>query len=222
MAWAEFGTALVIFLLSHSLPVRPPVRPWLVERLGRRGFTIAYSIVSLAILGWMIHAAAGAPYIPLWYWAPWQNHVVLAAMLPVCLIVALAIGKPNPFSFGGAQNDRFDPAHPGVVGWLRHPFLIALALWSGAHLIANGDLAHVILFGMFAVFAVIGHPLLDRRKMRTLGARWAELRAQMSMHNRPSPRQLLIHERVRVAAGLALYAALIGLHPYLFGVSPLN
>lgn len=50
MAWAEFTAALGVFLLSHAVPVRPPVQPWLVGLLGQRGFTIAYSSLSLAVL----------------------------------------------------------------------------------------------------------------------------------------------------------------------------
>jgi hypothetical protein len=63
-------------------------------------------------------------------WAPWQYHVVLVVMLPVCLILSLAIARPNPFSFGGARNETFDPARPGIVRLNRHPLLLALALWS--------------------------------------------------------------------------------------------
>lgn len=83
----------------------------------------------------------------LWSWEPWHNHLVLAIMAMVCVILALAVGRPNLFSFGGAINAAFDPARPGIVGWLRHPLLVALAMWAGAHAFANGTLAHVIMFG---------------------------------------------------------------------------
>ncbi len=150
------------FFLTHSIPIRPPLRPWAVARLGHAGFGIAYSALSLAVLAWLIAAAGRAPYVPLWDWAPWQNHVVLAVMLPVCVILSLAIARPNPFSFGGAQNDRFDPASPGIVRLTRHPLLLALGIWSAAHILPNGDLAHVILFGTFAGFAMLGGRLVDR------------------------------------------------------------
>lgn len=116
MEWAEFTAALGVFLLSHAVPVRPPVKPWLVGRLGQRGFTLGYSLLSLAVLAWLIVAAGRAPFVMLWSWEPWHNHVVLAVMAAVCLILALAIGRPNPFSFGGANNAAFDPARPGIVG----------------------------------------------------------------------------------------------------------
>ncbi|HHZ08454.1 MAG TPA: NnrU family protein, partial [Rhizobiales bacterium] len=77
MDWGEYALAFAAFFLTHSLPVRPPLRPWAVARLGRAGFAAAYSALSLAALAWLIVAAGRAPYLGLWDWAPWQNHVVL-------------------------------------------------------------------------------------------------------------------------------------------------
>lgn len=221
MEWGEFALAFGAFFLSHALPARPAARSRLVAWLGRGGYVVAYSALSLAILAWLIEAAGRAPYLPLWSWEPWRNHVTVAIMLPVCLIVALSVGRPNPFSFGGAHDERFDPSRPGIVGWLRHPLPAALALWSGAHLLANGDLAHVILFGSFAAFALLGGRLVDRRKRRLMGAQWGELRAATAAGRRPSLLGLLTDSPLRVAAGLAAYAALILLHPHLFGVYPI-
>lgn len=220
MGWFEFALAYVVFFLSHSLPVRPPLRAWFQARLGASGFTLAYSVLSLAVLAWLIGAAGRAPHVPLWGWAPWQVHVPLTVMGPVCLILALSIGRPNPFSFGGARNDQFDPARPGIVRWSRHPLLAALALWAAAHVVPNGDLAHVILFGTFAGFAVLGGRLIDRRKRREMGSEWQRLRAA-------EKRAPLLFLRAssgtlaRLVAGTVLYAALIWVHPVLFGVSPL-
>lgn len=218
MGWTEFVAALALFFLSHSVPVRPPVRPWLQARLGKAGFTLAYSALSLAVLGWLIGAAARAPHVALWSPAPWQALVPLVVMLPVCVILGLGIARPNPFSFGGAGNHRFDPARPGIVRWTRHPLLVALALWAGAHVVPNGDLAHVIVFATFAGFAVLGMGLVDRRKRREMGADWPRLRAAVaSAPLVPVSGQGLL----RLSAGLALYGALLWLHPVLFGVSPL-
>lgn len=219
MGWFEFAAAFDAFFLSHAVPLRPPVRPWLQVRLGSAGFTLAYSLMSLAVLAWLIGAAGRAPHVPLWGWAAWQTHVPLVVMLPVCLILTLSIARPNPFSFGGARNARFDPARPGVVRWTRHPLLLALALWAGAHVMPNGDIAHVILFGVFAGFAVLGMRLIDGRKQREMGAGWQHLRARTAAAPRiawPSAAGVM-----RGVAGVALYVGLIALHPVLFGVSPL-
>ena len=218
MGWNEFAFAFAAFFLTHSIPIRPPLRPWAVARLGHAGFGIAYSALSLGVLAWLIAAAGRAPYMPLWDWAPWQNHVVLAVMLPVCVILSLAIARPNPFSFGGAQNDRFDPASPGIVRLTRHPLLLALGIWSAAHILPNGDLAHVILFGTFAGFAMLGGRLVDRRRQREMGQRWHDLRAALS--ECPASLSLTADTLLRLAAGLMLYAGLIWLHPLVIGVDP--
>jgi uncharacterized membrane protein len=218
MGWGEYVLAFAAFFLTHSVPIRPPARPWLRARLGPAGFGLAYSALSLGVLAWLIAAAGRAPHVPLWAWAPWQNHVPLAVMLPVCLILALAVARPNPFSFGGARNERFDPAHPGIVGLTRHPLLLALALWAAAHAVPNGDLAHVILFGTFAGFALMGGRLVDRRKRREMGAEWSRLDAARKGAPRPASWTLAA---LRLGAGAALYVALIWAHPYLFGVTPL-
>lgn len=220
MEWLEFTAAYGVFFLSHSIPVRPPIKPWLQARLGPSGFTVAYSALSLAVLAWLIGAAGRAPFVTMWDWAPWQVNVPLTIMAPVCLILALSIGRPNPFSFGGANNDRFNPARPGIVRWSRHPLLLALALWATAHVLPNGDLAHVILFGTFAAFALLGGRLIDRRKRREMGADWRYLRVAVE----GAPR-LSLHASgstlARLVAGIILYAILIWMHPILFGVSPL-
>ncbi len=220
MGWVEFVTAYVMFYLSHSILVRPPVRSWLRARLGGVGFAATYSALSLAVLAWLISAAGRAPYVPLWGWAKWQVHVPLVVMGPVCLILAFSIARPNPFSFGGTRNDRFDPARPGIVRWSRHPLLLALALWAAAHIVPNGDLAHVILFGSFAAFALLGGRLIDLRKRREMGAEWQRLRtavAEGPFLSWSSTGGTL----ARLSAGIGLYAALLWLHPMLFGVSPL-
>lgn len=217
--WGEFVAAYAAFFLSHSVPLRAPIRPWLAARLGAAGFTLLYSALSLAALGWLIVAAGRAPHVTLWPWAPWQNHAVLLLMAPACLILALAIARPNPFSFGGMHDHRFDPERPGPVRVTRHPLLLALALWAVAHLAPNGDLAHALVFGAFAAFALAGGRLIDRRRRRAMGARWDVLRRAVAAA--PPLRRPGAGDALRLAAGAALYAALIGLHPHLFGVSPI-
>lgn len=143
-------------------------------------------------------------------------------MLPVCLIAALAVGRPNPFSFGGARNERFDPKRAGIVRVTRHPLLVALALWASAHVVPNGDLAHVLLFGVFATFAALGGRLVDRRRRRDMGPEWQRLHDQVmvsSEHVRPVS---WTAASARLVAGVALYAGLIWAHPWLFGVNPLG
>lgn len=222
MGWVPFGIAFIAFLATHSIPVRPAVKSRLVAALGPRGFTLAYSGLSLIMLALLIVATDSAPYVPIWEQAPWQKQLAFYGMPIVCLLAAFAIARPNPFSFGGARNDRFDPARPGVVRWTRHPLLWALALWAVLHLLPNGDLAHALLFTVFAAFSFLGMALIDRRKRRQVGeTAWSEL--QNAVRAGPFlPRPESWRGSVfRIAAGLLVYAILLELHPAAFGVSPL-
>lgn len=222
MAWAEFSLAFIAFFASHSIPIRPPVKPWLVARIGGRGFTALYAVLSLTVLAWLITAAGRAPYVELWSWAPWQSHLTLVLMLAACSLFALSIARPNPFSFGGASNEAFDPAQPGIVRWTRHPLLAVLALWAIAHLLPNGDLAHALVFGSFAAFALIGRRLVDRRKRLEMGDDWHRLLTQVQA-SRIIPRPLNYDAAIcRLVIGVALFLGLIWLHPRVLGVSPVQ
>lgn len=214
--WGEYLAVWAVFLLSHSIPVRPPARPWLVARLGPRGFGLAYSVLSLAVLGWMFMAAARAPHVTLWAEPAWGQWVVLAAMVVSALVLALGLGVPNPLSFGGAGNARFDPDRPGPVALIRHPVLVALLVWSAAHLLVNGDLAHVLLFGGFAGFAVLGMRLIDRRRQREMGpAAWSGVVARMKQAGPGWPASAWL----RALGGLGAVLVLVVLHPWFAGVS---
>ncbi|MEM9973290.1 MAG: NnrU family protein [Pseudomonadota bacterium] len=222
MGWTGFIAAFAFFFLSHLLPVRPPLRTALVRVLGQGGFTLTYSALSVGVLALLIVEAGRAPHIPLWPWAAWQNHLALAIMVLACAVLALALGRPNPFSFGGVRNETFDPQRPGLVRLTRHPLLLALALWSLAHLIANGDMAHALLFGAFGAFATFGGRLVDKRKQRELGSNWGALSEEV----RQQPIGRIFKsapacDALRLVAAGALFQALIWLHPVVIGVSPL-
>ncbi|MEM7074425.1 MAG: NnrU family protein [Pseudomonadota bacterium] len=220
MGWIEFIVAFAVFFASHMLPVRPHIRERIERVTGTRGFSIIYSVLSLAVLAWLIGAAGRAPYIEIWPWAAWEVHVTHAAMLTACMILGLSLGRPNPFSFGGGSQP-FDPVHPGLVRWMRHPVLVAMTLWAGAHLLVNGALAHVILFGLFCGFSVIGQGAIDRRKQREMGPDWRTLnsarRSQSSARTAFGRNELVL----RLLAGLLLFALLLVVHPLFFGVSAL-
>ena len=219
MSWAEFAAVFIAFFLTHSLPVRPRVKSRVVAVIGTRGFGLAYSALSLGMLWLLIWSAGEAPYLQLWPQMSWQRHVTHLGMLSVCLLLAFSLGRPNPFSFGGARNHAFDPARPGLVAWTRHPVLVALAIWAGVHLLPNGDLAHVILFGTLGAFALLGRALIDRRKRQRLGAtRWHDLnsaRRRAPKFHRPESWAFF---GLRALIGFGAFAALIWAHPYIIGV----
>ena len=222
MGWFGFTAVFAAFFLTHSIPVRPAVKSRIVNRIGTGGFGLAYSALSVAMLALLIWSAGEAPYVQLWPQMEWHRHAAHLGMLAVCLLLALSVARPNPFSFGGARNNRFDPTRPGIVRWTRHPILLALAIWAGVHVLPNGDLAHVILFGVLGGFAIAGRALIDRRKRRVLGAsQWDTLdlarKAAPRFHAPRSWPVLLL----RLLVGLAAFAALLLAHPHVIGVPAL-
>lgn len=213
--WAEFIAAFVVFFLSHSIPVRPPVKSRIVAKIGAPGFALAYSALSIAILTWIIIAAGRAPYVELWGWATWQNHVPLTGMAVAIVIISMAFGRPNPLSFGGWNNDRFDPAASGIIGWMRHPLLVALLIWSGVHLVPNGNLAHVIVFGLFAGFSILGMWIINKRARRILGdSEWQRLSA--------TQRRFSVTKGgvTRLIVGVLIYLVILYSHEWVIGVTP--
>lgn len=225
--WGGFGLVFLIFVLAHAVPARPTVRAKLTAWLGERRYLWLYSAVSLGLLYWLLLAAGRAPYVQLWPPAPWQAWLVNLVMPVVVLLTAASVGRPNPFSIGGGSGS-YDPEQPGITALSRHPLLFAIVLWALAHMAANGDLAHVLLFGLFALMGVLGMPMLDRRRRRAWGpdvfaerarstslwpgAAWLTGRAQLGA-------DLLTMRRLVLA--VVAYAALLWLHPLLLGISPL-
>jgi len=222
----EFLVALAAFLLSHSIPARPRLRRRLVGLLGERGYVGAYSLLSLALLAWLIGAALRAPYIPLWdkrvgqYWAP------IVAMPPAFVLLASALFCANPLSIG-FNGGRFDPERPGIVAVTRHPLLWAFALWAFAHVVPNGDVVGVIMFGGFGLFAFLAMPLIDRRKRRAMGGEWHILAARTSIlpfaaaiKGRTPLRWRADQLLGTLVVGLLFYVVMLWAHPYLFGPDP--
>ena len=166
--WGELTLSLLCFLLAHIVPARPRIRTALVSRLGRVPYVLLYSGLSLGLLMWVARAAAGAPYVELW---PFDERLVLVpaiGMAVACLLLVFGLSAPNPLSLG--RSAGFDAQSPGVAAIVRHPVLWAAFVWAGAHIAVNGDLAHLIVFGAFALMAVSGMLALDHRARRHLGA----------------------------------------------------
>lgn len=207
---AMFLLALAAFLLAHSIPARPAMRGRLVALLGERTYLIVYSLLSLALLAWLIAAALRAPAIPLWPAGLWAWQLSLLLMLPACWLLAGGLALPNPLSVS-MNRGPFDPEVPGLAGWVRHPVLWGFALWAAVHLLANGELVLIMLFGIFLLFSRAGMRLIDRRRQRQLGAAF-----DRPLARRWSAAQLL----VTFGGGTLLYALLLAAHPALIGPDP--
>lgn len=225
MDWIELVAAMAAFLLSHRLPAALGLKARLQAGLGARGYMAVFSALSLALLWWLILAAGRAPFVPIWDQAGWHRWAVNIAMPLATGLACFGIAAPNPFAFEGRQTG-FDPAHPGIAGLTRQPLLWALALWAGAHLLANGDLAHVLLFAPFVLLALAGMPVVETRRRRAMGAQgWQNLAARTSL----IPFAALLAGRWRpghwphwgrMALALVIWPALWHLHAPLIGVWP--
>lgn len=225
MGWLEFALAGLAFMSTHLIPATPRIKGPLVATLGRAGYGIAFGLLALGLLYWLILAAARAPFVELWPQEIWMRWVANIVMPVVILLSSYAIAAPNPFAFEGRASG-FDPARPGIAGITRQPFLWALVLWAAAHLLVNGDLAHAILFGVFLVFSLIGMRAMERRLIRSLGtAEFARLAARTSLipfaalvtgRWRPQGRP----SRLRLGIAVFAWAAVFHLHELVIGLNP--
>ncbi|SMY06373.1 NnrU family protein [Flavimaricola marinus] len=220
MSWLGFAAIFGLFFVTHSVPVRPSIKSRIVAVLGPIGFAVSYSALSVGMLTILIWSAGQAPVVQLWAQMAWHRHLVHLGMLAVCLILAFAIARPNPFSFGGARNHAFDPTRPGIVRLRRHPILIALGLWAALHILPNGDLAHAVLFAVLGGFAVAGRALVDRRRRREIGPdAWDRLNTEVANGPYIHAPASVGGAALRLGAAVLAFVFLIWLHPIFIGVS---
>lgn len=217
--------ALVVFVALHSVPALPALRSRLIALLGRRLYLVGYSLVSLASLAWVFYAALRIDTIPLWDPAPWQAWVTLV-VTPIGLFLLLAgLFTPNPLSISVR---RAGAAAGGIVTVTRHPVLWGFMLWAASHIVPNGDLRSLVLFGALFLFALVGIPLTERRARKRLGEDWPALAAKTSI----LPFAAIIGGRARFGLDGPMLAALLltvliaawllsGGHAMLFGADPL-
>ena len=219
--------AAALFLLaSHFGISSTPLRPWLVARLGERAYLGLYSLIALGATLWVIRAYARAPYVELWPVTAATALVPLIVM-PFAFVLAIAgLSTRNPTAVGAPADALGRDAVRGIFRVTRHPFQWSVVLWAAAHVIANGDLAGIVLFGAFAALAGIGTVLIDRKYAARRGADWqafAGTSSNLPLAAIAAGRQRFVFAEIgwwRIALGLALYLVLLALHPWLFGAAP--
>lgn len=218
----EFFLAIAVFLAAHVLPAATGLRALLIGKIGRPAYLALYSLASLATIVWVIAAALAAPYLELWPPSPVTALVPLVAMVPASVLIAGALWQPSPLSvsFRGGL-----PAagRAGLVAQVRHPLLWGFFLWAAGHLVANGDLVSLVLFGSLAVFSLAGMKRLERRARERLPA--ADLAAAEALTRGGFTARL---KRIAPLFGLLdlllgglLYAGLLHLHAPVIGLDPL-
>ena len=186
---------LVLFLGIHSVSiVAPRWRLAMVDRLGESPWKGVYSIVSAVGLVLLVVGYGIARREPVVLYAPpaGLRHVALLLMVPVFPLFIAAY-------------------FPGRISTAtKHPMLLSVKLWASAHLVANGTLADVVLFGAFLAWAVVDRISVKRRPA---------VEAHATPGAPPSP----YNDAVAVVAGLAVYVVfLFWAHRLLIGVSPLG
>lgn len=219
------------FLLLHLWVSGTPLRDRLVARLGEGAYLGLFSLASVAILAWMLFAYGGARAEatgPAWWSVtPLTRHLQLLLMLFAFLLVVPGVMTRNPGAVGqtGALEDA-DPVR-GVLRITRHPFLWGVGIWSAGHLLVNGDLVSLILFGTTGVLAIGGAASIDAKRRRTHGEAWAAFEAKSSFVPFAailSGRQALRPGEfaLQALAAVAIYLVALMAHPLVAGVSALG
>ncbi len=181
---------LVLFLGAHSVSIVAPAwRNAMAARLGEWPWKLLYAVVAIAGFVLMIRGYAAARLEPVVLWVPpaAMRHIAATLMLPV-FILLLAAYLPGR-----------------IKSAAKHPMLVATKLWAVAHLLANGMLADVVLFGSLLAWAVADRISLRRRPARPI----------------PSAPPSKLNDWIAVAGGLGLYGLFaFVLHARWFGVAP--
>jgi uncharacterized membrane protein len=161
------------FAMSH--PLRAPM----VKALGAGGFTLAYTVVSFATLGWVARAFANSDAVDLpgSGEAGWIAATIITWFAMVLLAGSL-IGNPAlPTPMAEAQA-RAEPK--GVFRVTRHPMMWGIALWALSHMVLFWSTRTMITAFAMGVLALVGSKLQDGKKAQLMGDSWAEWSSRTS------------------------------------------
>ncbi len=180
---------LILFLGPHVFVTMRPRRAAVLARIGEgpyKGLFALVALIGVLLIGYGFALYRATGWIDVWQPPAWTRHVTVALMWPATILVVAAY-------------------IPGdIKRVLKHPMLVGLKLWAVAHLIANGDLGSIILFGSILAWAVFDRITLKRRS--DPGAP-------------PIPIGGRRNDIIAVVVGTLLYLALgFWFHPYVIGV----
>ena len=185
---------LIIFLGVHS--VRIVADDWRTQsrsRLGALPWKALYSVASLAGFALIVGGFGLARQLPVQLWQPPLAMRHLASLLTLISFVLLAAA--------------YVPRN-GIKARVHHPMVLAVTVWALAHLLSNGNLAHVLLFGSFLLWSVLDFSTA-RRRDRAAGTLYPGGTAGAT--------------GITVALGVGAWIAFaLWLHGWLIGVRPLG
>lgn len=176
-------TGTIIFFLIHLLPSFVSKRQSLIKKYGMPAYKGIFSLVAAVGLGLIVVGKIKAEFVGLWILPGWTRYLTLFLVL-ISFILLPAANMPT-----------------NIKRITRHPMLWGVTFWSAGHLIANGDLASLILFAGFIFFALFN--------MLSANLRGAALQT----FSVPIKKDL-----IAVAVGVFVFILLFFLHPILFGV----
>lgn len=184
---------LIIFLGSHSCRIfAEPWRNHMIDRFGEVKWKGLYTIISLIGLVLIVIGYGQARQTPVVLWQPATYLTHIAILLNLVAFIFLAGSSPN---------------NNAIRLKLKHPMILGVKVWALAHLLANGTLVDLILFGSFLLWAVLDFRSARKRPIHMPEKAVVSTKATITV----------------VVTGIVIWAAFIfGLHQYLIGVSPLG
>lgn len=217
--------AAVVWIGVHIGIAGTRLRDAVVGRIDENTFRAAFSLLSVVVIVFLVRAWSTASTAHVWYAPDWLRWLLVAVMLPGFVLFVASVSGPNPTMLGPAGATAQAPR--GMIRVTRHPMLWSFALWAAVHIVGNGDTASILFFAAFLVTALAGMLSIDAKVARRDPATWQALSAATSIvpfaaivqgRNRFVPREI---GWPTLAIALAAWAALLYLHPWLFGVSPI-
>jgi uncharacterized membrane protein len=188
MGLAILLLGLALLLGGHTFVTFRAERAALVARLGEGTYKALFALVSLIgllliVVGFAQYRAA--EWVNVWLPPAWTRHITVALMWPAIILLVASYSRGR------------------IYARLKHPFLAGVKLWALAHLISNGDLGSIILFGSVLAWSVYDRISLKRR----------------SDPGAPNiPIGGLRNDVIAIVVGTLLYLAFGFLHPYIIGV----
>jgi uncharacterized membrane protein len=148
MGLAILILGLIVFLGTHVFVTARGARNVAMARLGKF-YWLLFAMLSVAgviLIAWGFSKYRATGWIDIWYPPHVMHHVTIGLMLVSIILVTAA----------------YLPGH--IKKWAKHPMLAAVKIWAFAHLLSNGDLGSITLFGSFLAWAVYARIAVKRRE----------------------------------------------------------